>query len=160
MSLDPNNPYQPTLSTGNYGGQGPDPAAQGKVQGPATGLIVTAILGFLAQGAGLIMNLMGIGAGAGAVPPNVPPEQAEMFQMINSFSGGIGIVSALVALAIGVVILMGALKMKSLTSYGFAMTASILAMVPCLSPCCLVGLPIGIWAVVVLNDPVVKSAFR
>ena len=39
------------------------------------------------------------------------------------------------------------------------MTASILAVVPCVSPCCLVGLPIGIWALVVLSKPEVKSQF-
>lgn len=160
MSFDANNPYQPTLSTGSYGGKGPDPMAQGKVQGPAIGLIVTAILGLLWQGAVLVMNLVGIGAGAGAMPDNVPPEQAQMFEMINSVSGGVGIVLSLIALAVGVVILLGALKMKNLTSYGFAMASAVLAMVPCVSPCCLVGLPIGIWAVVVLNDPAVKSAFR
>jgi hypothetical protein len=32
--------------------------------------------------------------------------------------------------------------------------------VPCISPCCLVGLPIGIWALVVLNKPEVKSSFH
>jgi hypothetical protein len=38
--------------------------------------------------------------------------------------------------------------------------ASILAMIPCFtSCCCLVGLPIGIYALVVLNKPEVKSAF-
>jgi len=83
-----------------------------------------------------------------------------MFEMVNSVSGGIGIVGSLIGLAVGVVILLGALKMKSLTSYGFAMASAVLAMIPCVSPCCLVGLPIGIWAVVVLNDPAVKSAFR
>ncbi|HPM84681.1 MAG TPA: hypothetical protein PLF81_28445 [Candidatus Anammoximicrobium sp.] len=160
MSFDENNPYQPHLSTGSYGGNTPAPMAQGKVNGPAIGLIVTAILGFLGQGAGLVMNLAGIGAGAGAVPENIPPEQAQMFEMINSVSGGIGIVGSLIGLAVGVVILLGALKMKSLTSYGFAMASAVLAMIPCVSPCCLVGLPIGIWAVVVLNDPAVKSAFR
>ena len=49
--------------------------------------------------------------------------------------------------------------MKSLTSYGGAMTGAILAVIPCFSPCCIVGIPIGIWALVVLNDPVVKKGF-
>jgi hypothetical protein len=40
------------------------------------------------------------------------------------------------------------------------MTASILALAPCISPCCLVGLPIGIWALVVLSKPEVKSSFH
>ena len=57
-------------------------------------------------------------------------------------------------------ILFGALKMKKLESYGLAMAASIIAMIPCFSPCCLLGLPIGIWAVVVLSKPEVKSAFH
>jgi hypothetical protein len=59
-----------------------------------------------------------------------------------------------------VVIFMGAGKMKRLESYGFAMAVSIIAMIPCISPCCLIGLPMGIWALVVLLDPNVKAAFR
>jgi hypothetical protein len=50
--------------------------------------------------------------------------------------------------------------MKKLESYGLAMAASIIAMIPCVSPCCLLGLPIGIWALVVLMKPEVKSAFH
>jgi hypothetical protein len=49
--------------------------------------------------------------------------------------------------------------MQKLQSYQFALTASIVAMVPCISPCCLFGLPFGIWALVVLNKPEVKSQF-
>jgi hypothetical protein len=57
-------------------------------------------------------------------------------------------------------ILFGGLKMQKLENYGLAMAASIVAMIPCISPCCLVGLPIGIWAVVVLSKPEVKNAFH
>jgi hypothetical protein len=32
-------------------------------------------------------------------------------------------------------------------------------MIPCLSPCCCLGLPIGIWALVVLLDNNVKASF-
>jgi hypothetical protein len=49
--------------------------------------------------------------------------------------------------------------MQSLRSYGFAFAAAILAMIPCLTPCCVLGLPFGIWALVVLNKPEVKSQF-
>ena len=76
------------------------------------------------------------------------------------FTGTMGIILNLVGVAIGVVILLGALKMKRLESHGFAMAASILALVPCVSPCCLVGLPIGIWSLVVLSKPEVKAAFH
>ena len=40
------------------------------------------------------------------------------------------------------------------------MTATILAMIPCISPCCLLGLPVGIWSLVVLLDENVKASFR
>jgi hypothetical protein len=49
--------------------------------------------------------------------------------------------------------------MKQLKNYGLAMTGSIIAMLPC-SVCCLLGLPFGIWSLVVLNNPEVKEAFR
>ena len=49
--------------------------------------------------------------------------------------------------------------MQKLQNYQFALTASIVAMVPCISPCCVFGLPFGIWALVVLNKPEVKSQF-
>jgi hypothetical protein len=59
-----------------------------------------------------------------------------------------------------VLILFGGLKMKKLEGYGLVMAASIVAMIPCISPCCFIGLPIGIWALMVLNKPEVKSAFH
>jgi hypothetical protein len=40
------------------------------------------------------------------------------------------------------------------------MTAAILALVPCTSPCCLAGIPAGIWALVVLAKPEVKAGFH
>ena len=40
------------------------------------------------------------------------------------------------------------------------MVAAVVALLPCVSPCCLVGLPIGIWALTTMNKPEVKDAFR
>jgi hypothetical protein len=59
-----------------------------------------------------------------------------------------------------VVVFMGASKMKNLQSYGFAMAATVIAMIPCIGPCCILGLPIGIWALVILLKPEVKGAFQ
>jgi hypothetical protein len=52
--------------------------------------------------------------------------------------------------------------MLKLQNHSLAMAASVIAAIPlpCVSPCCLIGLPIGIWAIVVLMKPEVKSAFR
>jgi hypothetical protein len=71
-----------------------------------------------------------------------------------------GVVSDFISAAVGVLILVGASKMQSLQNYSLAVTASVLAMLPCISPCCLLGLPFGIWALVVLNRPEVKSQFN
>jgi predicted lysophospholipase L1 biosynthesis ABC-type transport system permease subunit len=76
------------------------------------------------------------------------------------FSGTVAVVSSIVAILVSGLILFGAIKMKRLESYGLAMAVSIIAMIPCFSPCCLIGLPIGIWAMVVLSKPEVKSAFH
>ena len=59
---------------------------------------------------------------------------------------------------IGVVMIIGALKMMRLESYRWAMTASILALLPC-SPVSLLGLAAGIWSLVVLNRRGVAAAF-
>jgi len=131
--------------------------ARSRVSGPATGLLVTGIIGIVFQAAGLILNLTGIGFGAVPANPQGAPIDPNMMAM---FQGTTAIVAAIVGCVIGIVIIFGAMKMKNLESYGLAMTSSILALIPCISPCCLLGLPFGIWALVVLSDAQIKQAFR
>jgi hypothetical protein len=128
------------------------------VAGPAIGLIVTAILGGLAQAASILLNLLGIGM-AGAAASQGGSNGQELPAWVNMMSGGLGIVFNIIGIIMAVVVFMGAMKMKKLQSFGFVMAATIIAMVPCISPCCWVGLPIGIWALVVLNKPEVKGSF-
>jgi hypothetical protein len=130
----------------------PEPGAAERVNGPAIGLIVTAVLGAIMQVVSLIANL----AGESIMAQRGMRNEA----WANVFSGTVGAVSSVIGILLSVLILMGALKMKKLESYGLAIAASIVAMIPCLSPCCLLGLPIGIWALVVLNKPEIKSAFH
>jgi hypothetical protein len=125
--------------------------AADRVKGPAIGLIVTAVLGFGLQALSLLFNVFGLSTGFGGSSTETA---------FNVFSGTFGIVLNAVGIAIGVVILLGALKMKRLENWGWAMASSILALAPCISPCCIVGLPIGIWSLVVLAKPEVKGAFR
>lgn len=129
------------------------PTPNEQVNGPATGLIVTAILGFVVQGLGILANVFGFAFTQGLSPTGSDAA-------LNFFSGTIGIAMNVIAVGVGVVVLVGAQKMKRLESHGFAMAASILALVPCISPCCVVGIPIGIWSLVVLAKPEVKGAFR
>ncbi len=61
-------------------------------------------------------------------------------------------------LILGIVMLHGSIKMIQLQSHSLSIAAGIAAMVPCY--CCLLGLPMGIWALVVLQDSEVKRAFK
>jgi hypothetical protein len=128
-------------------------SAAEQVNGPAVGLIVTAIIGFLAQAAALLMNVMGVSFGAMQM-------RGRSEAWANMFSGTLGIVGGVLGMVVSGLILYGALRMKKLEDRGWAIAASILALAPCVSPCCLIGLPIGIWALVVLTKPEVKSAFH
>jgi hypothetical protein len=137
---------------------------QQRVSGPAIALLVTAILGIIAQLGNLIRVLLS--AGAIQAQAQVIAQQqgqqlpAQQMQMLQYLTGTTAIVATIVGSVVGIVIIVGALKMRNLQSYGLAMTSSILAMIPCVSPCCLLGLPFGIWALVVLSKPEVKAAFR
>ena len=67
---------------------------------------------------------------------------------------------AAVSFVASIVIILGAVKMMTLRSYGLAMTGAVLSMIPLISCCCLGGQGIGIWALVVLLKPEVKAMFR
>jgi hypothetical protein len=126
-----------------------------EVSGAAIGLMVTAILGFVTAVGGIVVSMLGISFGALNGMNSGNPEAMRMIQAFNGF----GIIARIIGIFVSFFILYGALKMKKLESHGLCVAASILAMIPCLSPCCLVGLPIGIWALVVLNKPEVKAQF-
>ena len=134
----------------NYEPDATRAAAMDQIKGPAIGLMATAGIGAAFQVLGLVLNLTGAGLGAFAGGNQSMP---------NMMSGGIGAVFSVIGLIMSVVVFMGASKMKNAESYGFAMAAAIISMIPCVSPCCLLGLPLGIWALVVLMKPEVKSAF-
>ena len=142
-------PY--TASTGN---------AEALVSGPATALMVVGIICVLAAIWGLLSNLLGLGMGAmgnRGGGQGMPPQMEQWMQMTQ---GGVGIFFSVLGLAISAFIIFASTKMKKLESYGMVMTATIVSMVPCISPCCCVGLPIGIWVLIVLCKPEVKSAFH
>jgi hypothetical protein len=100
----------------------------------------------------LVLNLIG----ASILAMN---QSAQNQPFANLFSGTLGAIQCGLVLVLGAIVLFGAIKMKQLENYGLAMTASIIAMLPC-SLCCLAGLPIGIWSLVILSKPEVKAAFH
>jgi hypothetical protein len=110
-----------------------------RVKGPAIGLIATAILNWVAIPA-IVMAMVFVGAGP------------------NSLIGDGLVVVPIAAFVLCTVMLVGALKMKRLENPTWAVAASMLAMF--ISPGNIIGLPLGIWAMVVLGRPEVRAAFR
>jgi hypothetical protein len=125
------------------------------VMGPAIALMIVGVLG-LGMSA---LNTLGVVL-SNAAPPGrqnqnpfgaPPPGQEDAFRVGQ-------IVGAVVGFPWSLALLIGGIQMLTLRSRSGAMTASIVAMVPC-SVCCLLGLPFGIWGLVVLGKPEVTSAF-
>lgn len=170
-----NNPYQAPsgFDPGNPGGGPNRSAALARVSGPSIGLLVTGVLNILFSLYGVgtsILFMAGMMPGADmqrkqmedAIQQN--PDQAQFFELMIKWmelaQGPVGVALNSMTLVVGILIIFGALKMKRLESYGLALTGIILAMIPCVSNCCIIGLPIGIWALVVIMSDDVKRAFR
>jgi hypothetical protein len=74
-------------------------------------------------------------------------------------SPSVATASTVLGIGAAVILILGGLKMMKLESFGLAVAAAVVAMIPCLSPCCCIGLPFGIWGLVVLLKDDVKSCF-
>jgi hypothetical protein len=139
-------------------GDGRDAALQ-LVKGPAVGLKVTAILNIILALWSLV-KLMFFPSNVERLYSGTPQfNDPQIQKLLHLFYGPLGIADNLFGLTMSVLVLIGASKLQSLKSREFAFAAAILAMIPCLTPCCVLGMPFGIWALVVLNKPEVKSQF-
>jgi hypothetical protein len=103
---------------------------------------------------GLTCSCLGVGLLGGQGPRGGRANDADLLASV---------VARAVVLVVGIcwagIIFVGAGKMKNLESYGYAMTACITALIPC-TLCFLFTLPFGIWGLVVISRPEVKSQFR
>jgi predicted PurR-regulated permease PerM len=62
-------------------------------------------------------------------------------------------------LIVGVISIIGSLKMLNLKSWGWGMTTAILSIISIGHGCCCLTFPIGIWALIVLMNSDVKAGF-
>jgi predicted Zn finger-like uncharacterized protein len=112
---------------------------------PATFLLIGGIIGITGA-------LLGVASGVIQIVAN--PD--------DNFLGRVGAASGfLLTLAASIYVVMGANSMLQLKNHSIAKVGAILALIPCIGPCCAIPtLPFGIWALVVLMRPEVKAAFR
>lgn len=144
------NPYQSPTSPGGFGGPPPGFNAAEKTNMPGLLLMITAGISIAVRVILLVLSMLG----AGVVAAQGGDDGAAAAQMIG------GLIGNVIGIAINGVTLFGGMKMRSLEGYSMAMAGAILAVIPCCSPCVLLGIPFGIWALVVLFDPQVKASFR
>jgi hypothetical protein len=137
-------------------------AAQERLNAPGITLMILGILGILGAAAGVLINLLGLGGNlAGLTGGLGDGGEGPLNRYMSMMSGGIGIVLGLFNIVLSGVVAFGGMKMRSAEGYGLAMAAAIISIFPCTSPCCcLIGIPVGIWALVVLLDANVKACFR
>ena len=133
----------------------PNPEQQ-KLTLPATGLIVTGALNAIAAAVILLSGLARLADHT--QPPMHFASNAERFGYLSATFGayGFGVVSLLVA----PVLIAGGIAMLQGKRLGLARVAAILAMIPMTSCCCVVGIPVGIWAFRLLKKPQVEDYFR
>jgi hypothetical protein len=127
--------------------------ARGKVAGPAIALLVASILSLALLLPSLGFSLWQLRSGTIEELPQ--PGGISMHAQVM-----VRIAWNVLMEIVNVVILVGAVRMMGLRSYGLAKLACTLALIPCLGPCFVVGIPFGIWGRVVLNDPAVRAAFE
>jgi predicted Zn finger-like uncharacterized protein len=142
------------------------------VAGPAIALIVVSVLHLLAFTYGLVQTLNAMGNPQAAraraeamLNQQGPPRDQEekearkmMADFAEAFAGPLGLLLNGTFFGLGILTLIGSISMLRLRSHGLAMTACILAVIPCISPCCLLGIPFGIWGLVSLGQPEVREA--
>lgn len=158
----PPNPYgEPVPPPVMHPGGAADPGAGARrVKGPAIGVIVTGTIG-------LVMSLLSLplrGAMlrwyADMLEGMQQGEAAEQLRTMIDKPGPFDYIGIVVGVLVGALTIAGGVAMLRLRSWGFALTGAILAALPCMSGCCCIGLPIGIWALIVLLDKDVKTAFE
>jgi predicted Ser/Thr protein kinase len=125
----------------------PDPTvaqwldARRTVRGPAIGLVITGVLNWVLIPVYIVIGVRFASASGGVPAPFAP-----------------FVIALLLVLAGSSFMIFAGLKMKALEAYGVAMAGSILAIL--ISPGNLIGLPLGIWALVTLTRPDTKAAFQ
>jgi hypothetical protein len=132
--------------TQGVGSVRPDPA--GRVVAPAIGLMASG--GLNAAFTLISMLVVGLGGTAAIADPEAR-DALPGFGVLLAF-GLFNLVLALLTLYAG-------WQMRQVQSWTLCMAGSIAAMLPC-SVCCILGLPMGVWAMIVLIDNEVKQMFN
>ena len=128
----------------------------GSLRAPAIALLMT---GCLNGATGLLTLVSGLLRLTGLTGnQSIPTDRAERTGFLAATIGSYSI--ALISLLFAPVIIYGAVQMMNGRKIGLAKIASVLAIVPITSCCFLIGIPIGIWSLIVLRKREIKAVFQ
>ena len=150
----PTNPYASPMSPPGIGPGNLREAVKNKVVPPAIFLIVVGVLGVAVTAFNAVFALT-------AAPPEIPPDAPEFLKEMQQ--GSVGAVPAVIQsffVLVNLLIIVGAAMMLTFKSRTMGIVASIAAMVNVGACCCILGLPAGIWSLIILMNPDVKRAFE
>ena len=126
--------------------------ARERLRLPAIGLILVGAINALS---GLVLILGRLASLLKGSPAPADPARRLGYMTWTILSPTVGLLSLIAA----PLIIYGAFQMYGAKRYGVARLAAVLALIPVTSVCCVPGIPIGIWALVVLHQPEVRAAF-
>ena len=147
---DPQNPYAAPITSGPGGHRISKAEALSKTK-------ICAIFLFIITGLSVVHHLfVGISTLimviANPAVMNQNPETTG--QVVGGLAGGsIGII-------MDILVITGAYNLMGLKKRSMALTGAIIACIPCCGPCFVLGIPFGIWALVLINSQEIKPHFE
>jgi len=158
------NPYQPTPSQVPSGKSSKDVATE-RVKTPGILLLVSGVVSMITSVFGG-MGLAGVYLGMQeqiltemANAPQDPELTPEMMEMTCNVMGWGGVAWAVFGFIAGLIVILGAVRMMKLKGWSMALMAAVVSLIPCFQGCCVLAIPAGIYAMVILFDSNVKQAF-
>jgi type IV secretory pathway protease TraF len=125
-----------------------------RLQSPAIGLIIVGALNALSALVLILGRLVSLVKGPDKV---ITDEDRRLGYMVAIIFFPI---VSLISIVASPIIIFGGIQMLGARRYSIALWAAMLALIPLTSVCCIPGIPIGIWALIVLRHPEVRAAFE
>ncbi len=129
-----------------------------KVKPPAICLLITAVLYALWALFDLVSRIVLVRSDT--LLENLVRGNPQAEPIVRLMWGPVGMGVDVLYLILAGLVVFGGIRMMKLQSHGLAIASSIIVMLPCILPCCALGLPVGIWSLIVLLQPDVKAQFH
>ena len=126
-----------------------------EVQRPATALIIVSLVAIIIGSIALVVDIVLIASGAVDRLEEMNQSPISKHTQIT-----VRVLWGVLLVVASSFVLYGAIQMKNLRNFGTARAAASVSLIPLLGPCCVLGIPFGIWALVALGKPGVKELFE